>query len=90
MINVANKQLTVNDLSTFIKCFKNCFNNNQITMFIEHWQITFIECSNIKTLMNVERSFTVNCLFATFIKQSTGTFSDCFLMFQEYYFLIIH
>ena len=32
----------------------------------------------LKTLMNVERSFTVNCLFATFIKQSTGTFSDCF------------
>ena len=32
----------------------------------------------LKTLMNVERSFTVNCLFATFIKQSTVTFSDCF------------
>ena len=32
----------------------------------------------LKPLMNVERSFTVNCLFATFIKHSTGTFSDCF------------
>ena len=30
----------------------------------------------LKSLM--ERSFTVNCLFATFIKHSTGTFSDCF------------
>ena len=41
----------------------------------------------LKHLMNVERSFTVNCLFATFMKYSTGTFSDCFfLMFQEYYF----
>ena len=32
----------------------------------------------LKPLMNVERSFTVNCLFAKFIKYSTGTFSDCF------------
>ena len=32
----------------------------------------------LKPLMNVERSFTVNCLFATFIKHSTGTFSDFF------------
>ena len=40
----------------------------------------------LKTLMNVERSFTVNCLFVTFIKHSTGTFSDYFFMFQEYYF----
>ena len=32
----------------------------------------------LKTLMNVERSFTVNCLLSTFIKHSTGIFSDCF------------
>ena len=41
---------------------------------------------SLKHLMNVEGSFTVNCLFVTFIKPSTGTFSDCFLLFQEYYF----
>ena len=40
----------------------------------------------LKPLMNVERSFNVNCLFATFIKHSTGTFTNVFLMFQEYYF----
>ena len=34
--------------------------------------------------MNIERSFTVNYLFATFMKHSTGTFNNCyFLMFQE-------
>ena len=32
----------------------------------------------LKPLMNGERSFTVNCLIATFIKQSIGTFIDCF------------
>ena len=41
----------------------------------------------LKTLMKVERSFTVNCLFITFIKQSNGTFSDCFFNVQEYYFV---
>ena len=28
LINVTNKQLTVNDLSTFIKGFKNCNSSN--------------------------------------------------------------
>ena len=43
----------------------------------------------LKTLMNVERLFTVNCLFSTFIKLSTGTFSDYFFkIFQKYYFLM--
>ena len=37
--------------------------------------------------MNVERSFTVSCLFVTFIKQSNGTFSDCFINVHEYYFV---
>ena len=34
----------------------------------------------LKTLMNVERSFTLKCLFVTFIKPSTGTYSDCFFI----------
>jgi len=33
----------------------------------------------LKPLMNVERSFIVNSLFATFIKNFTETFNDCFI-----------
>ena len=32
----------------------------------------------LNPLMNVERSFIVNCLIATFIKHTTGTLSDFF------------